>query len=98
MLAGIHLEPITPLDVGLHSEIQCIAHLEAKVILAPCQRYGRYGSGIIVDFNKRKYATGKTFSDIRKSERTGDFTENLYLHAKHFVELGNEGIIVRISS
>ena len=41
LLTGINLEPITPLDVRIHSEIQYIAHLEAKVILAPCQRYGR---------------------------------------------------------
>ena len=52
-----------------------------------------------MDYNKLKNAPGKTFSDIsnaEKSERTGDLTKNLYLHAKHFVERGNEGIIVRI--
>ena len=52
-----------------------------------------------MDYNKLKNAPGKTSSDIsnvEKSEHTGDLTKNLYLHAKHFVELGNEGIIVRI--
>ena len=52
-----------------------------------------------MDYNNFEDAASIALSDIsiaKKSEHTGDLIKKLYLHAKHFVELGNEGIIVRI--
>ena len=52
-----------------------------------------------MDFNKFMDTAKKALNDIgkaKKSEHTGDLIKKLYLHAKHFVELCNEGAILRI--
>ena len=52
-----------------------------------------------MDFNKFMDTAKKALNDIgkaMKSEHTGDLIKKLYLHAKHFVELCNEGAILRI--
>ena len=52
-----------------------------------------------MDYNNFEDAARIALSDIsiaKKSEHTGDLIKKLYLHAKHFVDLCNEGAIVRI--
>ena len=52
-----------------------------------------------MDYNNLEDAARIALSDIsiaKKSEHTGDLIKKLYLHAKHFVDLCNEGAIVRI--